>query len=834
MNNFMRRQTRMIARTVDETASRAVELLRESHGAPVTQVEDAALETFDYDNANDYHREDKQNALIGAALKFAMTVLIAFVTAILMYLVSAIVKWASAKRIDNTVELIETGYTVSAFFSFFFISLVLTGVASFLCTVIAPQARGGGVPYLFAYLNGTNVAHFFTFRIVSIKVIALAFTIAGGLTLGMEGPFVYIGGGVALLLSKMIDFIPVLGNNSKYSRIIRNIKEERIFMAGGLAAGLAVAFNAPIAGILFAMEGATSFMTVPVVIRIFACSMFALFFKDIASSGWSQYIRNDNLITIEYTDTPYAWYVAEIVAFTILALIGGALGAVAVHLNVQITKWRHHYMNDRIKANMIEVALITVVTASIQFALPVMFGCHPMPPLCADPSEQRCRQLFCPNGEYSQIGSLIFSSSDVITRNLFDRTIAYVPGQIDYQFDPFPLLVYMIAYVFLVAWVYGAYVPGGLFVPSIVIGAVYGRVVGYFIQHYVSAVVNPGVYALLGAAGMLGGFTRLGLPVIIMLVEMTGDATYLLPIMYVATLAKLLSDYVEPPLYPQHMLIEGIPQLGDKIAIGIATLTAAAICNKSAARVHERDTLGHVLDVLDQSKAALMPVVDKNGHFEGMISRQLIIYALKYTRLYSSVNDAIAAELEQVERQAERHQRSGSDAASESGVNVQSDWHATNDPSATLNRFDDRMLTYLIALTPFVDKGAFSVNGAASAKRVHALFRRVGLSHLAVVDNNNVLIGVCTRRSLLQMPKPQNTTNVTADGGEEAADVATTSSAVENGDSSGVAATPSDTNNNDATSSPLSTGRSRQSTTPRLLRRQSTVQRIAAHVKDVR
>ncbi len=110
--------------------------------------------------------------------------------------------------------------------------------------------------------------------------------------------------------------------------------------------------------------------------------------------------------------------------------------------------------------------------------------------------------------------------------------------------------------------------------PAVVVGAVYGRIVGIVVASLISTSVNPGVYSLLGAAAMLGGFTRLALPVSVMLVEMTGDATYLVPIMYCAIVGKSVSDMIEKPLYPQHMAIEKIPNLGDVLNPKIAPLTA--------------------------------------------------------------------------------------------------------------------------------------------------------------------------------------------------------------------------------------------------------------------
>ena len=163
------------------------------------------------------------------AVQVLMMVLIGFVTAMLMYGVSEGVQLIFNAKIAATTSLIQGGYAAGAYFAFVFMNLAITAVASSLVAVIAPHARGGGVPYALSYLNGTNVADYFSPRIVLTKVASLIFTISGGLTLGMEGPFVFIGGGVALLCSNLIDrvfpFFFVGGNRAAFSRVIRNIRE---------------------------------------------------------------------------------------------------------------------------------------------------------------------------------------------------------------------------------------------------------------------------------------------------------------------------------------------------------------------------------------------------------------------------------------------------------------------------------------------------------------------------------------------------------------------------------------------------------------------------------
>jgi H+/Cl- antiporter ClcA len=185
----------------------------------------------------------------------------------------------------------------------------------------------GGFQYVSAYLNGTYLPQYFTIPIVVVKIVALGIcftffcllfthvlyaichvschchvmlysicewvvlTIAGGLTLGLEGPFVYIGGGVAMTCLHIVRRF-----GGRWGRLLGTLSEERTFIAGGAAAGLAVAFSAPLAGVLLAIEAATAFVTTEVTIRIFACAMFAQLFSDLGHSNFSAEVTNHNVI----------------------------------------------------------------------------------------------------------------------------------------------------------------------------------------------------------------------------------------------------------------------------------------------------------------------------------------------------------------------------------------------------------------------------------------------------------------------------------------------------------------------------------------------------------
>ena len=740
-------------------------------------VDDHILETLDYDNHEDTMAElalDKSGALHSnylLLLKLLMMLLIGFVTAMLMYGVTEGVQLLFSSKIAATTALIQSGQAAGAYFAFIALNLAITAVASSLVAIVAPHARGGGVPYALSYLNGTNVAPYFSPRIVLVKAASLIFTISGGLTLGMEGPFVFIGGGVALLCSNLIDWLfPFFfigfatGGRRQVSKVIRNIREERIFMAGGLAAGLAVAFDAPIAGVLFALEGSTTFLTVPVTLRIFGCAMFASFFNDLGHNNFNAQVINHNLLQpTEDEQPPWAFSIPEVLPFTVLGLIGGVAGAGATWMNIRMTHWRHHYLEGNtwrhIGLQIAEVGVFSFATSTVWFVLPYIFGCKEQTGVCGQSVEgggTRCPQLQCPAGYYSEIGAFVFASSDEIARLLFDRSLSYAE---DYSVGP--LIVYGLAYWVLVSLIYGAFVPGGLFVPSIVVGGMYGRVVGIFVEFlFPASYINPGVYALLGAASMLGGFTRLVLPVVLMLIELTGDATYLLPIMYCAVAGKFPADPLSGRLNPQHMAIEKIHTLTDKINPAVARLHAGdvMISKDRLACLQSIERLSVLREVLLKSRRVRFPLLSPTGQLRGVINRQAVMQAVTRSRSYSTYEEAALLDDSTGKPSAAHGLGSGrrastgsASAGDEAGVG---DWHQSTVlnnnalSSSSFVDFEDNFLN----LTPYADQGAITAHPSTPAKRLVTLFRRLGLSHLPVTDRQHRFVGFVTRRCLIAPP----------------------------------------------------------------------------------
>lgn len=104
---------------------------------------------------------------------------------------------------------------------------------------------------------------------------------------------------------------------------------------------------------------------------------------------------------------------------------------------------------------------------------------------------------------------------------------------------------------------FGLQVPAGVILPSMAIGSLYGRAVGIIVQTWQkehskawmftscdpdSVCITPGVYAIIGAASALGGVTRMTVSIVVIMFELTGALTYVLPIMIAVMLSKWVGD----------------------------------------------------------------------------------------------------------------------------------------------------------------------------------------------------------------------------------------------------------------------------------------------------
>ena len=131
--------------------------------------------------------------------------------------------------------------------------------------------------------------------------------------------------------------------------------------------------------------------------------------------------------------------------------------------------------------------------------------------------------------------------------------------------------------IVLLVFTFGTKVPGGIFIPSLCTGALFGRALGIAMKelhHWagdafpfeecasVSVCIHPPIYAIVGGAAVLGGMTRMTVSLVVIMIEVTGGMAYVIPIMLGVIFAKIVGDAFSPnTIYLEAIRAQGYPLL---------------------------------------------------------------------------------------------------------------------------------------------------------------------------------------------------------------------------------------------------------------------------------
>jgi len=281
---------------------------------------------------------------------------------------------------------------------------------------------------------------------------------------------------------------------------------------------------------------------------------------------------------------------------------------------------------------------------------------------------------------------------------------------------------------------------------------------GYAGETFGMSRVSPGVYALVGAAGMLGGVTRMTISLTVILVELSNDINLLLPIMLAILSAKLVGDRFTISLYDIHIELGGATLLRST-----ATSTADALNWMRSARSimttrlqmfdETETTVGAVREMLRSTTHSGFPVVSTEQPdsrqpspggraaggqppkrcFTGLITRSKLEMLLKAT-----------ARL--------RRGEGGADEAfgvAEEGKRV-GNWSrlslSTPSRGHSVDLIDD---DEKLDLRPLMDRTPYTVNENLRLYRVCRLFQTMGLRQLVVLDSASGVVGIITRKDIL-------------------------------------------------------------------------------------
>lgn len=220
------------------------------------------------------------------------------------------------------------------------------------------------------------------------------------------------------------------------------------------------------------------------------------------------------------------WHFFEIIFFIILGIFGGLYGAFVVKFNMQVAAFRRKHLATH---GVAEAVILATLTATIGYF-------------------NRFMRI-----DMTEMMSILFRECEGggDHNNLCQMAVQWPMAN--------SLLLATFIRMGFVVISYGAKVPAGIFVPSMAVGATFGRMVGIMVKAMYRAYphsgvfavcdpnvpcITPGTYAFLGAAAALSGVMRITVTVVVIMFELTGALTYILPTMIVILVTKAVGDFL--------------------------------------------------------------------------------------------------------------------------------------------------------------------------------------------------------------------------------------------------------------------------------------------------
>ncbi|KAK2567874.1 H(+)/Cl(-) exchange transporter 3 [Acropora cervicornis] len=453
-------------------------------------------------------------------------------------------------------------YTLYIAVAFFFGLLAVTLVRWF-----APYACGSGIPEIKTILSGFIIRGYLGRWTLIIKSVSMMLAVSAGLSLGKEGPLVH----VASCCGNFFSYV--------FAKFSKNEAKKREVLSAAAAAGVSVAFGAPIGGVLFSLEEVSYYFPMKTLWRSFFSAMIAAFtLKYMNPFGTGHLV----MFYVEYTSP---WKLFELVPFIFLGALGGLLGAMFIKANLWYCKIRKTTKLGQYP--IAEVLLVTLVTAMIAYPNP-----------------------------YTR------ESTSVLIRRLFSQCGPADNSALWTHFMPCYKCTLTTWALFIV--------PAGLFIPSMAVGACMGRVLGIGMEQLayhnpdwpifesscgksIATCITPGLYAMVGAAAVLGGVTKMTVSLVVIMFELTGGLMYIVPLMVAIMTSKWIGDaFVNEGMYPhlfhrleqllEETVFQGFPVIVDNESQRLVGFVLRRDLNIAISHARARDS-----EVVSASQVYFMP-----------------------------------------------------------------------------------------------------------------------------------------------------------------------------------------------------------------------------------
>jgi CIC family chloride channel protein len=410
----------------------------------------------------------------------------------------------------------------------------------------AREARGHGVPEVMLAVaeNGGRIGR----TVPAVKSLASALCIGSGGSVGREGPIVQIGSALGSTLGQ--------GLRVPESRL-------RLLVACGAAGGISATFNAPIAGVFFALE---------LILRDFEAEAFGVV---VLSSVTAAVVGH-----AAFGDQPFLVLPAFTVASPVEFAFYAVLGVAAALIGVGFTR--------------------------------VLYGI-----------EDLCDRAWrWPEWLRPGAGGLLLGLLLLALPEMYGVGYPVLQNGIEGKYVAWFLIILLLGKIFATSLTIGIGGSGGVFAPSLFMGAMLGSAFGYLVHLGFPGLTAPaGAYGLVGMGAVFAGAARAPITAVLIIFELTGEYSIILPLMVAIVLATAVSRMLSrDTIYTLKLRRRGIDILRGRSANLLEILTVGDAMRPVPATLSPDMPLDEVIERLAAEGRDSLPVIDTEGTYRGAVT----------------------------------------------------------------------------------------------------------------------------------------------------------------------------------------------------------------------
>ena len=452
--------------------------------------------------------------------------------------------------------------TLDSYFDLMFFILPAIGILLTIIVIryVIRREVGHGIPGLLYALSRNKgiVKPYTTFS----AIITSALTVGFGGSVGLEGPSVSTGGSIGSNIGQLLKL---------------NQKQINVLIGMGGASALAAIFQAPITGVVFAMEvfmiDISMTALIPIIISAFCAILTSYYFLGKA-------VEYEIMITESFIPSNSLYYVG-------LGLVVGLVSAYFMKVYFGIDK-----KFKKIENPWTRFAIASLCLGVLLFLFPSLYG-----------------------EGYETINAALNGNIMDINRHA--------------MFEPFrdniwiTLLIFtamILCKAFATSLTFAAGGVGGTFAPALFMGAMTGMVYALIINNLGLGNLDVAKFALVGMSGLIAGMLHAPLTGIFLIAEITNGYSLMVPLMIVAALSLAVNRiFFSESIYTHSIAEQGVKVSFNKDETILNMMTTNHLIETNFSAVSPDQTLGDLVKIIASSSRNIFPVVAENGDFKGHI-----------------------------------------------------------------------------------------------------------------------------------------------------------------------------------------------------------------------